>query len=118
MSEWPPYAKVRLIGLSEEFDPAVERTEMERGVPKQRVINSQVMATITATVLFRTPSDIVAFEDWYFGAVGRVGWFTFTHPRTGQALTARFVGGQIGTLITQAPLGFYSQRQITMEYLR
>ncbi len=118
MAVFPNNAIIRLSGFSEEFDSSVERVEMERGVPKQRVINSQVMATITATVLFKAPEDISAFEEWYFGELGRVGWFTFAHPRTGEPLTVRFVGGQIGTLTAQAPRGFYSQRQVTLEYLR
>jgi len=118
MNVWPSGAKLRFSGLSEDFDPSVERVEMERGVPKQRIVNTQVMATITAAVLFRTPADVQAFEDWYFGPLGRIGWFTIAHPRTGVSITARFVGGQVGALSPQAP-GFYlAQRQVTMEYLR
>lgn len=118
MNVWPSGAKLRFSGLSEGFDPSVERVEMERGVPKQRIVNSQVMATISAAVLFRTPADVQAFEDWYFGPLGRIGWFTIAHPRTGLPIKARFVGGQIGALSPQAP-GFYlAQRQLTMEYLR
>lgn len=118
MSTWPTAAILRFSGLSEDFDPSVERTEMERGVPRQRVINSGVMATVTATVLFKTPEDVAVFEAWYFNDIKRIGWFDVVHPRTGQVVVARFVGGKLGAMSPQAPRFHLAQREVVMEYLR
>lgn len=52
MATWPTYARIILDGASESFDPSIQRTEMDRGVPKQRVINSSVLMKINATILF------------------------------------------------------------------
>jgi len=117
MSEWPSYATVRFSGLGEGFDPSVNRVEMERGVPKESIINSDVLFQIQATVLFKTPHDSDAFLDWYFNDIKRIGWFTIRHPRKG-FLTAKIVGGNIGTLSPQAPGFFISQRSMTLEYMR
>ncbi|WP_349984447.1 hypothetical protein ABRP17_016645 [Stenotrophomonas sp. WHRI 8082] len=117
MSEWPSYATVRFSGLAEGFDPSVDRVEMERGVPKESIINSDVIFQIQATVLFKTPEDSDSFEAWYFNDIKRIGWFSIRHPRKGP-LTARIVGGNIGMLSPQAPRFFFSQRTMTLEYLR
>lgn len=84
MEAFPSYARILFDGFSESFDPSIERTEMERGVPKQRVMNSQVLCKVNASILFSSPNDVAAFDTWYFGPLGRIGWFTMRHPRTGQ----------------------------------
>ncbi len=83
MAQWPANAKLMISGYGEKFDPSVERTEMERGVPKERKINSQVLQKITVSVLFPTPVDADEFEDWYFDEIDRIGWFTVVHPGQG-----------------------------------
>jgi len=118
MAQWPASAKVMLSGYGENFDPSVARTEMERGVPKERLLNSQVLQKLPVSVFFRTPADIQTFEDWYFTDLQRIGWFSMTHPRTGQAITARFEGGNIGTLSVQAPRFYMAKRDLVLEYLR
>lgn len=118
MSEFPSYAQILSDGFTEAFDPAIERTDMERGVPKQRIVNSQVLVKLTATLLFRSPEAVSDFEDWYFNDIGRIGWFQLKHPRTGAAITARFENGAIGTLSPLAPAFFIASRTVVMEYLR
>jgi len=118
MPVWPTYAKLLMEGYSEEFDPSIERTEMERGIPKERVLNSQVLDSITATVLFRSAGDIAAFDAWYFTDVKRVGWFTMAHPRTGAAISARFQAGKLGRLSPIAPGFGAAMREVVLEYLR
>ncbi len=114
---WPTYAQLVVQGASEGFDASIERTEMERGVPKQRILNTDVMVQISATVLFRTREDIASFETWYFTTLGRIGWFELTHPRTGETVQARFVGG-LGELIPQTGSFLIATRDVTLEYLR
>lgn len=118
MPTWPTYAKILLDGASESFDPSVERTEMERGVPKQRLINTSVLMKLNLTVVFFAKADVAAFEDWYFDGLNRIGWFGMAHPRTGAAITARFENGSIGTLSpTKGGYGI-AQRALVVEYLR
>lgn len=118
MAQLPAYVHVLTDGYAESFDPSVVRTDMERGVPKQRLANSQVLVKLRATLLFRSPADIAAFDTWYFSEIGRIGWFSTFHPRTGQQITARFEAGSIGELVPLASGFRLAQRQVVMEYLR
>lgn len=118
MAEFPAYAKVRFHDYSETFDPSIERTEMERGVPKQRVINSQVLAKISASILFRSAADVASFESWYFDVIKRIGWFTMTHPRTGQVINARFENADIGVVSPLSGAFRVAKRDVVIEYLR
>lgn len=118
MATFPTYVEVRFAGYGETFDPSVERTEMERGVPKQRLINSQVMQELAMTLQFKGPADLENFEDWYFDEIKRIGWFSMAHPRTGQTITARFKGGSIGTLTPLIPGFKLSTRDVVVEYIR
>lgn len=111
-------AEVLYSGYSESFDPSVERTEMERGVPKQRLINSRVLVKLKCSLFFRSAADQFAFEAWYFDTLKRIGWFQLEQPRTGEIITARFEGGGIGELLPLHTQFRYSKRDVTMEYLR
>ena len=105
-------------GFGEAIDASVERTEMERGIPKQAIINDQVMATITGTLLFGDNDDINTFDDFYYNQVKRAGWFTMRHPRTKVIMMFRFPSGDIGTL-TPVTNGFgIASREVKMEYMR
>lgn len=117
MASLPDYVIYQLAGYSESFDPSVERTEMERGVPKERRINSRVLMKVNATFIFKSLADANAFEDWYFDTIKRIGWFTVTNPRVGMK-SMRFEGGNIGDLIPLAPDFSTCVRQVVMEYLR
>lgn len=118
MAALPSYVCVLFNGYGESFDPSVERTEMERGPPMERVLNSQVLMQIDAVLLFESLADAAAFEDWYFTTIKRIGYFTMTHPRTLQTITAKFRGGDIGTLVPTSPTFKRSKRNVTFEYLR
>lgn len=118
MDIFPAQPRLLSASYSEEFDPSVERTEMERGVPKQRLINSQVMCQLKCVVLFDSSEDVAAFEAWYFGQIRRIGWFTVAHPRTGEALSARFEGGRLGALVPVNNNRRRWRRDVTLEYLR
>lgn len=118
MATWPTYARILLDGASESFDPSVDRTEMERGVPKQRLINSGVLQKLGLTVVFFSAADVAAFEDWYFNTLSRIGWFQMPHPRTRTTITARFEDGSIGTLSPAKSAYGIAQRAIVVEYLR
>lgn len=118
MATFPDYVGFEFGSYAESFDPSIERTEMERGPPKQAVRNSRVMARIDAALLFKSKQAAADFESWYFGTIRRSGWFDMQHPRTGQAIQARFVGGDIGRLEPLDPLFETSRRVVAIEYLR
>ena len=121
MASFPDYVCIHFAGYagySEDFDPSVERIEMERSVPKQRLVNSQVMQELHATLQFKRPEDAIAFEQWYFDEIKRIGWFDILHPRTQQPISARVKGGSIGTLIPLMTRFKVSVRDVTLEYLR
>lgn len=118
MAALPSYVTLLFPDFGEEFDPSVLRTEMERGVPKQRVINTHVMQEVDARLLFKSQADAAAFETWYFTEIKRIGFFDFVHPRTGATHSARFKEGRIGRLMPLVPDFSWTVRDVTLEYLR
>lgn len=118
METFPSYAEVRFADYGEEFDPSVERTEMERGVPRQRLLNTHVIQTIEASVQFRSAQAVADFEAWYFDNLKRIGWFNMEHPRTGQIIRARFQGGKIGKLQPLNTQFRFAKRDLVLEYMR
>ena len=118
MAALPSYARLLFDSASESFDPSVVRTEMERGIPKQRILNSQVLVKVSANLLFMSAADVSAFEDWYFTTIKRIGWFDVRHPRTGVVTSMRFEGGSIGTLMPAAGAYALATRSVTLEYMR
>lgn len=118
MATLPDYVVVRMSGYNEQFDPSVERTEMERGMAKQTVLNSHVNMTLNLAFLFHTTEDAEAFVTWYFNDIKRIGFFTMTHPRTGKTISVRFPGGDIGSLRSIAGTDHLWQRDLSVEYLR
>lgn len=118
MASLPSYVAIRFPEYSEGFDPSVERTEMERGPAKQAIKNTHVFKQPKATFMFMSLADAIAFEDWYFNTIKRVGYFDFVHPLTGQPVQARFMGGDIGELVPLSPGFAQSQRTVTLEFMR
>lgn len=118
MAALPSYVTVLFDGYGEAMKPSVERVEMERGMPKQRRINSRPMVEVTARLLFKDAADASAFEVWYVDEIKQAGQFTLTHPRTGGTITAQFKGGDIGTLVPMIPDFSWCQRTVTLEHLR
>lgn len=118
MSSFPAYARILRDGYSEKYNPSILRTDMDRGVPKQRIENSRVMAEISLGVLFKTKADSDSFEDWYFNTLGRVDWFDFTLPRTKQVVRARFKDADMGSYEALTFNFGYSKRSFVLEYLK
>jgi len=118
MAQLPEGVCIRLSDFSETFDPSVQRTEMERGVPKQRLLNSQVLVKLSCTLMFRDAAQYEVFDAWYFDTIKRIGWFTAEHPRTKQSINCRFEGGSIGTLQVINHRTGRCARSVVLEYLR
>lgn len=123
MAAFPTYVKVALGGYSESHAPIVSRSEMDRGVPKQRKTQSDVMVTIALNLIFLAKADVANFEDWYYastGAAAGAAYFDWTDPRTGVVRQARAVANELGPLTQfQDTNGFVlTTRPLKIEYLR
>ncbi|WP_349782325.1 hypothetical protein [Xanthomonas arboricola] len=118
MPEFPAYVGIMANDFGEEPVPSVERTEMERGRPKVRLLNTGVMVELPCTLLFLSKADMAAFDRWFFDEIKIVGEFTMQHPRTGLQIVANIKGGAIGRLQPRNPMFTSATRQTVIEYLR
>lgn len=107
---------IRQDGHAEQHTPVVLRSEVERGMPRQRRTSADARVSVPCTLVFRSAAAAAEFEAWYY-AEG-FGWFDFTLPRTGAVVEARIVGGDIGGLTPITPAWNASERSITIEYRR
>ncbi len=107
---------IRQDGHAEQHTPVVLRSEVERGVSRQRRTSADALVSVPCTLVFRSAAAAAEFEAWYY-AEG-FGWFDFTLPRTGAVVQARIVGGDIGGLTPITPAWNASERSITLEYIR
>lgn len=117
MAMLPSYVRILLDGYSEDSDPSVERTEMEEGFPRQRIVNSDIRMTMNVNLIFERKEYAQMFWDWYRNDIDRIEFFQIRHPRTRELITVRFVGGKIGA---EMPVkgGFgITTRQCQLEYL-
>lgn len=120
MPALPSYVKLGWRDGGDHPAPVIARSEMERGVAKQRRIAADAVVTQTVTLYFMTTQDSLDFETWFYSAGGAnagAAWFDMKLPRVG-IVSARVPGGDIGTL---KPLNAYwavSERSIQIEYLR
>lgn len=118
MATFPPDLKI-LFDTSEAPAPVVIRSEMERGVPKQRRIAADALVTMPISVIFFTKQQAADFEDWFYTDIGGgADFFDFTDPRTGVVVQARVVGGELGPLVPLRENYNLSRRSMTLEYVR
>jgi len=116
---WPSYVKIGWKDSGEKPRPVVERSDMERGIAKQRRISADTVVEVPVTVYFDTAAHAADFETWvYVDLNGGVNWFDFTLPRTGAVVQARIVGGDIGILKPALNTWARSMRQMKLEYVR
>jgi len=118
MASLPAVARVMFDGQKRSFEPSVLRTEMERGVPKQRLLNTQVLVKQAMVLYFSSIADWETFDTWYMGDIKRIGWFTLIHPFTGKQITARFENGALGDLVPDEKLPGDYRMDAVVEYLR
>ena len=123
MATFPSDVQCVLGTYSEDRAPVVLRSDMERGLPKQRRMASDTLVAVQVTLQFKDAAHNDAFEAWFDSQAGSgANFFTWVHPRTGTTVQARIVGGKLGPL---APLhGTWRagrqrcRRDATFEYLR
>lgn len=106
--------------LQEAPDSVVERSEMDRGRPKQRRTNSDVRVQVSMTLHFANAAEVASFETWFYTTINAgQDYFDWTHPRTGVVHQARVVNGMLGPLqyLQQVVTGA-ARRQLQIEYWR
>ncbi len=114
-----PTVKYSWRELSEAPEPVVQRSDMERGIPKQRRIASDARVEVELQVFFDTKAEAAAFETFFWTDINAgQDFFTWTHPRTGAVLQARVVNGQLGPLKFSQRTLEASQRGLKLEYWR
>jgi hypothetical protein len=118
MATLPTGTRLLEQGFKLKIDPSVLRTDMERGLAKERVQNTKTVATVTATLMHEDRAAAIAFDTWYETEIKRIGWFDVRHPLTRTIVQMRFVGGDIGEL-EPLPGGFQNgsvRQNLQMEY--
>ncbi len=119
MAAFPTYVKLGWKETGEKPSPIVARTEMDRGLAKQRRIAADTVVQVPVMAYFDTTTDAANFETWVYSTIGGgADWFTMTNPRTGATINARIVGGDIGMLKPGNKAWGYAYRQFTIEYVR
>lgn len=114
-----PDVKYDWSDLSITPEPVTERSEMERGIPKQRRTASDARVEVQMTLRFDTKTEALAFETWFFDTINAgQDWFDWTHPMTGSVVQARVVNGQLGPLKFENPTMHASNRTLKIEYWR
>jgi hypothetical protein len=117
---FPTYVTVLVDGYGEAHAPTSIRTEMARGMPKQRKTQSDVLISIPMTLLFTTAAYAASFEEWYYVTQkAETSFWDWTDPRTGTVRSARAVSESLGPLVPEGDGTFvWTKRTLTIEYLR
>lgn len=119
MPSFPSWCKYSWRDMSDSAEPVVERTQMERGIPKQRRIASDAQQLLAFTVFFDTKAEANSFETWFFNDLQAGAlFFDFTHPRLGTVVQGRVVGGKLGELQYQNRTLEKSSRTLSIEWWR
>lgn len=96
MPTFPSYANLLHSPYTEHLEPAVQRTEMESGPPKQSKVKSRVLVAREVTYAFGSLSDYQSFKTWFRDDVARgASWFDWRDPVDDTVKSARIVGGML-----------------------
>ena len=96
MAAFPSYARLLVAGYQVSAEPALRRTEMDSGPPKQRLEKSRAMVDRAVTYELRTRGDYDSFMAWFRDTIHRgADWFDWTDPETLTVRQARIKGGEL-----------------------
>jgi hypothetical protein len=119
MPAFPHHLCTILHAGSERPDPVVLRSEVERGLARQRRSAADARVQVSLQLGFETLAAADEFEAWFYGeALGGAAWFSFTHPRGDRVVTARVVGGSLGAITPLAEAYRVAERTVDIEYIR
>ena len=116
MAKWPTYAKFIASGYQVEDEVPVERTQMENGVARERLLDEESKWTITGTIFLHNKKQLLDFENWRKNEIKKIGWFDIRHPINGGTIRARFVAGKVGAIIGTDSSFQSTTRQAVLEY--
>jgi hypothetical protein len=118
MATWPTWVDFEWRGLQVTPDSITTRSAMDRGIPKQRRVQSDQRHVVTLPLSFKSAAQVVAFEDWVrLDLASGMAWFDFALPwRPGVTVQARIVDGKLGPLSYQQRTLQAAQRTVTIEY--
>lgn len=118
MPAMPGYVKIG-FPQAEEPGTAVMRSEMERGIAKQRRMAADVVVKQETTLYFDTKQNSIDFETWVRTDIDAgATFFDWVDLRTGVTVQARIVEGKLGALTPSTVNWAYSQRKVTLEWVR
>jgi len=96
MATFPTTAKLLHSPYRVRREPAVLRTDMESGPPKQAMLRSRVMVAREVRYAFGSLADYQAFIAWFNNDIARgAAWFDWPDPIDDSVKQARIVGGVI-----------------------
>lgn len=96
MATFPTAAKLLHDPYRVSREPAVQRTDMESGPPKQAKLRSRVMVTREVRYALDSIADYNAFIAWFNTDIARgAAWFDWPDPIDDSVKQARIVGGVI-----------------------
>jgi hypothetical protein len=102
---WPSTARLRQPGFAIHRQPAVTRTEMESGPPKQLKTLGRTMVTRSAQAWFDSLEAYRDFIAWHRDSINRgADWFDWTDPVDGALKLARIAGGKFDSEEPQGSL--------------
>jgi hypothetical protein len=104
VAAFPTYAILLFDGFTEKPEAGVVRTPKEGGMVKQRKRFSRVLVPRPVRYFFGSKADYNNFLTWRESTIGRVGWFDWTDPKTGNVIQARIAGGEIDPKPTRKDL--------------
>lgn len=93
MAAFPAYLRLYRDPFAEKPEDGAQRTEMESGPPKQRVVASRVMVLRPVKYALDSKADYQSFTTWYHTTINRVDWFDWTDPVDSVLKQARIVVG-------------------------
>lgn len=108
---FPDNVLVLMQGFQEKPSDIALRTEMDKGVAKQRRKQTDVIITVPLTLVFLTADIAASFETWFYHDAGAgMVWFDWLDPRVNVLRSARCVANTLGAL---APYGDVAQFKVT-----
>jgi hypothetical protein len=120
MPSLPSYARLKLGSASEKATPIVERSQMERGVPRTRRTATDPLLTLSATLVFRSWADAESFRTWFYSPVGAAAgaaWFDWRDPRTNAMRSVRFVASSMGDVVPLSASFGICEQPCAIEYV-
>lgn len=97
MAAFPAYALLLFDPQADRApQPAVDRTEMERGPPKQLPRATRAMVRLPVQYILKTQADYLSFVTFFNDTLRKgADWFDWTDPAGNVVRQARIVGGEI-----------------------